>query len=90
MDRQVCRTLEIHAMSTTSDTTDLFSMGIGFESPRNFDYVSAFKDTQGIRVSGEYAELEQPINRIDFYLKGDIGIGPHNVELPEGLSSMPA
>ena len=77
-------------MSTTSDTTDLFSMGIGFESPRNFDYVSAFKDTQGIRVSGEYAELEQPINRIDFYLKGDIGIGPHNVELPEGLSSMPA
>lgn len=70
-------------MTTNTNATNLFSMAIGFEAPRNFDNTSAFTEPYGIRVSGEFAQLEQRVNLLEFRLKSDISSGQYNIEKPE-------
>ena len=70
-------------MSTTSDTTNVFSMGINGAKPRDFEYANAFTGPYGIRISGEYAELEQQVKGIEFRLPGNIKEKQYNVEVPD-------
>lgn len=70
-------------MSTTSDTTNVFSMGINGAKPRDFEYANAFTEPYGIRISGEYAELEQQVKGIEFRLADNIEEKQYNVEVPD-------
>ncbi|WP_242176037.1 MULTISPECIES: hypothetical protein [unclassified Pseudomonas] len=70
-------------MSTTSDTTNVFSMGINGAKPRDFEYANAFTEPYGFRISGGYAELEQQVKGIEFRLAGNIEEKQYNVEVPD-------
>ncbi|WP_159954426.1 hypothetical protein [Pseudomonas sp. R76] len=70
-------------MSTTSDTTNVFSMGINGAKPRDFEYANAFKEPYGFRISGGYAELEQQVKGIEFRLAGNIEEKQYRLEAPD-------
>lgn len=70
-------------MSTTSDTTNVFGMGINGAKPRDFEYANAFTEPYGIRITGGYAELEQQVKGIEFRLRGEIEKKQYRLEAPD-------